>query len=578
MSSPRNPPPSPNREPEPTPAAAETEPETGLAILDQHDQIEATTVFDRDSRNARATAGAAAVPVVCLPDERLDVGAWTNGMPLAQQVPGLRRQLIGEFDVPNPEAVRDLSELYIRFGFGAEALATLNGFPQAAVAERPLLADLARIVETGVGTPDGPLAIDAPCPGAHGLWLALGGVAPAFRDAAGFDSTQAAFAALPTDLRALLAPRYVDLLVDAGRPAEARVIYDTAVRPGQPVDAALERAAARLAAAEGRPVEAVKALNALIESGGDASVETLTQLVRVALDARLPMPDRVVTDLSSAMVQYRGAPVEPTLRALMVESLARRAELGAAIATARSAMADLPASSEAFRALAVRMLGEADPAAVGDAAYSATALASADLLAPAAADDPARLAVAGRLLELGLPDPALAALAPALATGAPEARLLAARARISLNHPDAARAALGSLDDPEAAELRARAFALTGAYDRALATLADSGQPEAAAAYAWPSGDWQRASAAAADDPARLAMATYMAAAVGQSPTPAPAEDPAALDPEAAFREPLPPLDRPTLSAARRLLSTGPKVDGFVQDLLADEPAAPAAN
>jgi len=73
-------------------------------------------------------------------------------------------------------------------------------------------------------------------------------------------------------------------------------------------------------------------------------------------------------------------------------------------------------------------------------------------------------------------------------------------------------------------------------------------------------------------------MATYMAAAAGQSPTPAPAEDPAALDPEAAFREPLPSLDRPTLSAARRLLSTGPKVDGFVQDLLADVPAAPAAN
>ena len=61
---------------------------------------------------------------------------------------------------------------------------------------------------------------------------------------------------------------------------------------------------------------------------------------------------------------------------------------------------------------------------------------------------------------------------------------------------------------------------------------------------------------------------------VRPGPGPCPAEDPAALAPEAAFLEPVPALDRPTLSAARRLLSTGPKVDSFVQGVLADTPAA----
>ena len=69
-------------------------------------------------------------------------------------------------------------------------------------------------------------------PGRHGLWLALGGAAPTFRDAEAFAAGQAAFEELPTDLRALLGPRFAGRLLDAGHPTEARIIQDTAVRRG----------------------------------------------------------------------------------------------------------------------------------------------------------------------------------------------------------------------------------------------------------------------------------------------------------------------------------------------------------
>ena len=558
----------PAADPDADPAAPATEKLIGLALPD-HEQIEATTVYDRDGRNARAQAAEAAVPAVCIPDDRLDVGGWSNGLALAAQLPPLRRQLVGEFDQPRPQAVRDLARLYIHFGFGAEAEAALASFAAAELEDRALLVDLARVVEGRPATPDGPLAVAVPCPGRHGLWQALGGVAPPFRDGLSFAGAQAEFAALPTELRVLLAPGLVDRLIAAGHPAEARLIYDTAIRPGQAADAALDLAAARLAAAEGRPLEAAQGLGALVETGGHTPVEAVVDLVRLGLDAGLPIPDRIVTDLRAGALQYRGSDREPVLRGLLAEALASRAELPEAIREVRAAMRDLPGEGPAFAALGVALIAGADPAAVGAAAYAETVLTTADLIGGIAADDPRRAIIAARMVEIGLPEPALGLVAPAASAGSVGARLVAARGELSRGRPEAARAALGPVEGAEAATLRARSFALAGAFDQALATLADRGMADAASPYAWPSGDWSRARAAAADDPARLAMASYMTVRAGAAAAPAPSLDPAALPAEAAFQEPLPPLDEPSLDAARRLLATGDKVGGFVEGVLA---------
>jgi hypothetical protein len=555
------PPPAPPARPDPDPGAV-----APTALLD-HDQIEAITVYDRDSRHAQMADAPPPAPA-CLPDDRLDVGGWSNGLPLVDQLARLRRQLVGEFDQPNPIGVGDLARLYIRFGFGAEAEMLLADFP-AELDDRPLLADLARAVEGRQASPDGPLAYPGPCPGRHGLWLALGGVAPVFHNPDSFASVQAAFAELPTDLRALLGPGLVDRLLDAGRPAEARVIHDTTVRPSLAPSPELELAAARLVAAEGHPTEATQALMALVERGAPNAVTALTYAARLALDNGLPIPDRVITDLGAAALQFRGSDREAELRRLLAEALAARAELPAAIEEIRKARADLPAGD--FDALAVTLLAAADPAAVGPSAYAETALASADLIAPGPGNDAARRAIAARLVELGLPAAALDVIAPTLARDDAAARLVAARAHLRLGHGAQARLTLGALEGAEASELRARAFALNGNFTDAVTTLAAKGLEAEASPYAWPSGDWPRARAAA-DDPARVAMASYMEAVTGAAPLPAPAADPAALPPDQAFQQPVPSLANPSLDAARRLLATGAQLEGFIEGLLAEAP------
>lgn len=538
-----------------------------LRLQFDHAQITATTVFERDGRAVRGRMTDVAVPTVCRDDGLLDVGSWTNGLPLHRQVPPLSRRVVGEFDRPDVQALGDLARLYIRFGFGVEAESLLRSF-DVEVPERSLLIDLARAVEgRPVIAPDS-LALDAACPGRHGLWLAIGGGAPAYRDAAQFEAVQGAFAELPPDLRALVGPSLVARLLDAGRPNEARIVLDIVERPGGAGSAALRLAAARVEAEEGRPLDAIQALSALVEENAHNAVDALTAMVRIALDEGIGIPERTVTDLRSAAIQHRRSPREAELRGLLAEALASRAQLAAAVEEVLRARADLPPAVPMFDELAVRFLAGADPVLVGASAYAEVMLEHAGLVGPKPGDDPARRTIAGHLLELGLANAALEMLSPATLRGDVQAGRLAARAHLRLGDGASALAAIEGQSGTEIAELRAQAFAIEGRFGEAAEALSAVGLE--AEPYAWASGDWTRARDAA-ETAERVAMASYMAARDGEADAAVPAEDPAALPPDEAFQQPLPPLDRPSLSSARALLATSRQVSGFVTDVLEGE-------
>jgi hypothetical protein len=492
------------------PAAAD--PVDAVATLDESEQIEAVTVYDRDDAREIARRAQAAAPEACLADAALDVGNWSGLAPWPAQQAALRGRLVGEFDRPDAGALRALARFYVRTGFGAEARSLLAGFPEVeGLDDRALLSDLARVVDGGDAGRDGPLALGHPCPGRHALWLVLGGVAPTFHDARSFADVEAAFAELPPDLRARLGPRLIGRLLDAARPAEARRLLDAGLRSGDAPAPAMRLAEARTLAAEGEPEAALAALAALAAGRDEVALEALVGAVRLALDAGLPVPEGVVTDLRAAALEHRGTAREPELRVLLVEALAARAELPAALREARGAARDLPAEAGRFGSLVVQGLVAADPEAVRPGAYVETVLDAGDLIAATPAADPARRAIAGRLVALGLPSPAR--------------RLAGAAARVTLARPD----------------WQAAAFALADGDGRSLAFA--ERRAGAAAREAWTLG------------------------AGGPVETAAP--PPAAPEPPSALSEPLPDLSRPSLAAARRLLAAGPAVGGLVAEALA---------
>jgi hypothetical protein len=548
------------------PAAAHSLVMERIRLLEHGEQIEAVTVFDRDQPAGRARTTLPAS--TCIDDARLDVPSWSNGMPFHRQVAELSQGLVGEFDTPDPDAIGDLAKFYIHFGFGAEAEALIGAFDDAAVEDRPLLIDLARVVDGLPAAAGGPLAYAGPCPGWHGLWLALGGRAPVFRDRSHFAAVQATFEELPVSLRRLVGPGFVERLRTGGRSEEARTILDVVVRNGDAPTDLVRLEAALLAAESGDLDGAARSLTVLAERGHDRSLEALA---RLALNAHAPIPDRIVLDLRSAVHQHRGTPRELGFRRLVVEALAARGELSEALEETRAAMQALPQDAATFAAVFLTRLGSADPNEVGAAVFAETALAAADLVAVQPARDAARRAIARKLIGLGLPSVALSFIAPALVSDDPAARLIAAEAQLSQMAPQAARDVLGLLGGSTAAELRAGSFALEGRYAVAVSTLTDAGLADQAAAYAWASGDWTNVST---EDPARSAMARYMAARADPSKAPPPSSDPSGLEPSTAFQEPVPDFGRVSLAAARRLTAAGPGIAGFVRTVVPETKAA----
>ncbi len=536
-------------------------------LLDQ-DQVRALTVFDRDRPVTNERAVAPAVQIECRPDDDFAIGRWADSRPAHMQIAARSVHLLGEFDTPDPRVLGEIARIQIRFGLGAEAEQLLGAFP-VPLAERALLVDLARAVESRPPRPGGPLSVGAACPGAHGLWLAIAGTGPAWRDAGHFAGIAAAFGELPPDLRALVGPGLIERLIDEDRADAARLIYDTMSRPEPARSAALRLAEARLVATEGSGEAAMRALGDLVEDGSHNAPDALRHLARIALDIGAPLPDRLVADLGAQTRLFDAGPRGPEYRALLIEAMAARGEIVPAIAELRAAGTRWPSDGR-FPALAVALLAGADPALTGPSAYAETVLTSRDLLPDDPDTDAVRRAIARRLLDLDLASPAREIIAPALVRDDADARLLDAEAALALGQTVAAQEVLAGLEGDSAAMLRARAFARDAEFDAAQAALIEAGLEAEAEALAWSSGDWVRAAAAAAEgeDEARLAMARYMEARADPALAPPPAPDPAALTGAEAFVDPLPSLDRPNLAAARRLLATGRELEDFVAELL----------
>jgi hypothetical protein len=532
----------------------------GWEALHAQVQIEAATVFDRDG-TGRAS-GPAPHPA-CRPDEALDVARWSDGRPLPDQTVELRRLLVGEFDRPNGTVVRDLARLHIRYGLGAEAAEILRGF-DAEVEERALLADLARVVESRA--PDGPLARDIACPGRHGLWLAVAGRAAMIASERHFRSMRTALEEMPPALRALVGPELVGRFLDAGRIEQARILHDVVVRPGAEADASMRLASGRLAAAERRLPDAEAWLSGLVEANAPNAGDAVLALVRARLASGAGVPEDWITDLRVLALEQRRGEREPQARVLIAEAMARNGNLRPAFGELAALVADRPEAAASVEAVAARLLAEADPEAVGRAAYAEAAIGHATMVSEAPANDTVRVAVGARLLDLGLPGSALAYVAPAEARGSDEARLVAARARLALGTTEAVLDSLVGVEGGEAALLRARAHALDGNFDAAAAEMEAAGKDDAALPYAWAGGDWARASTSA--DTVQAAMAAWMAGRADATST----DRPSPLTPEAAFRLTPPSLDRPSLAVARTLLENGREVGSLLSAVLAETP------
>ncbi|MFQ5625008.1 MAG: hypothetical protein ACE5FS_16635, partial [Paracoccaceae bacterium] len=424
------------------------------------------------------------------------------------QMTAARAGLLGEFDRPDPAALRRLAKTYLAFGFGREALALIEAFDKE-MEDTALLADLALAVEGQQAVADGPLDRARGC----------GGVAAVLRGASlGFDappdgglraSLFAAFSEMPARQRRLFGPPLSAALLSVGDSAGARRISGIAARapgddtPGQSL------LAARLDLAAGPDEHSLAVLRRLGLAAQAEAPEALALLVGELVSHGRDVPPEVMSALALAQFENRGTDVGRRLLAIRIRALIAAGSAATAYETLAAALRGAgPVPGESAMAAAVLMAYR--PGAASPAEYARRVWRLLPRLGSDEEADAARAAVAAGLTEIGLPNLALAALQPAQGRGRAGVRLAAAKAYLAEGRPRRALGVVAGLPAATAAPVAARALAEMGDPAAALRRLRDTGASGAPALldFAWQAGDWKTASGVA--DGPRRALAAFM--------------------------------------------------------------------
>ncbi|WP_394180905.1 hypothetical protein [Yoonia maritima] len=149
----------------------------------------------------------------CLPDTYFNIENWADDRPFSTQLADARGALSLEFDENEETEVLRLARFYAYFGFGLEAIDTLE-IDGSYSQERLYLTQIAHILDGTPATSD--LFVEqVSCPSYVSLWamLAMGGALDAKPNRAGILKT---FKTLPTHLQQHLGPRLSDRFVAMG--------------------------------------------------------------------------------------------------------------------------------------------------------------------------------------------------------------------------------------------------------------------------------------------------------------------------------------------------------------------------
>lgn len=367
----------------------------------------------------------------CIPDDRLDLAAWGAEGPVAASMGSMRGGLEGEFDIPDPAAVDRAIRYYLHLGFGAEAAQLAAVYPDAA-ADPELYAELGRILD---GDPaQAPLLHDmAGCAGAAALWGILATPQPVVGSPEDTGAALQAFTALPGHLRRTLAPQLVARLEARGDDTSIRIVQDMLLRTGPDPDPATRLLIARQAEDGGAR------LTQIVAEGGSGADDALVTLAGRKLAAQQALDGPTLTALQALLKERTGGPEETALQRLVVLGLASTTQFDAAFAM------DAP----------VPELWDWLARTGGEDALLRHAVLGGEV--PQDVPLATRIALADRLTDLGLPDPALRWLSDQPATDAE--RLAAARAQMARRDARAVLRLTAGMDGDAATDLRRRAEA-----------------------------------------------------------------------------------------------------------------------
>jgi hypothetical protein len=418
---------------------------------------------------------------VCIPDEELDFASWADDSPFSQQLGPLREKLFGEFDRLNRKTAKKLVQLYLHFGFGAEARQVLNIDP-AFAAKYPVLTGIAEIMENGSADDPGFLRTMLECDTDIALWAVLAEETLDVPQAIDPSASLRALNKLPVHLRRFLSPALSQRLLSHGDTDAAATALRSVERLPEELPPAAKLAKANVIIDEGDTDGGASKLEDVVDDNAPQSPQALIRLVETKLEANQPIDTETAGLVEAYAEELQETELGPDLRRAHVLALLKSSQFDRAFDAAKALGVD-EETDEAVK-LRLQLIREIT-AAAGDVVFLDHIFAQeSKYIARLALRDKLRLAE--RLLSLGFSEMAQEVIATIPDRPRDTARqILGAQIALALEQPQLAQAALTELNSPEADVLRAEARAMSGAHDEAAQLFAEADQPQQAADAAW---------------------------------------------------------------------------------------------
>lgn len=447
-------------------------------------QINVETALDREQRNRAADDPRGALPAHpdCPAPDDLNVASWGPEGDGFATVSRLRSRLLGEFDRPEPERLAALVRGYLHLGFGAEARAKLAAFP-GVLEDAEILDALGNLIDGDTPTRGNPFHAMAECGGPSALWAVLSRDRAEVTQPFNSSAVISAFSALPLHLRRHLGPRLAERLLAADAIEAAEAVRSAIDRASGGNGADLEMIAAEIDLAEGRRSAALDRLARLAQGSSPHAPVALAIQAETRLDADEGIGEPMARAIAAEAVTHRGTPLGKRLARLEVLGLASAGRYGEAFAARdrelHRSTDPAPGLTEALFAIVIE---QADDIEFLARAFSESAWHDGRF------GQQARLALAERFLDLGFPQSARLALAPAQDASTRE-RHLHARAALALEEPAEALRLIAGVRGEAAADLRGTVLTRLGDHRAASHAFRAAEAHDAMIRAAWLAGD-----------------------------------------------------------------------------------------
>ena len=423
--------------------------------------------------------------VSCPADGFLALEDWGDDRSFSAQLGPKRDALMDSRDHLNSGAAEDLAKLYLYFGFGAEALSSLQLDHEVASAH-PELLTVGHILEYGKAPSFNPLAPYTDCDSDVALWATLSLQEIPTGTLIDTDAALRAVNNLPKHLRQIVAPALsAKLLIYGDADAAASAMRSVERIPEPPTPEAI-MAQAEIAMDAGESASGL--LEEVIETNTKQSPEALVELVKSKLAKDEPLPYEMATLVEAYAQELRGTEMGNKLRRTQIIALSQSQHFDEAFKALAALEPSLsPQASKDLRNTVLNQLStKANDLNFLEHTFAQTDATLADL------PNKTKLMLAARLMDLGFGAQVQSMIAsipdrPRTA----ERQLLAARAAIQLQQPFQAQAALIGIEDPVAPLLLAQAKEMVGDYREAYEILIENNAMDQAMQAAWLSDDWR---------------------------------------------------------------------------------------